>query len=139
MGSAGVGSVEVAAGAAQARPAGVLADPSRAHFAVRPEIINKTPPRSHVRALPVLSARLFLCLCVAVLVCLRQPWTHLQYLNKVYKYLFYKNLFYRLACLRRCLLGDSGVGALVSSLKEKQAGEEVVQEVLREEVRGACW
>lgn len=82
-GGVGVGAAEGAAGAAQGRPAGVLADPSRAHLAVQPEIINKTPPRSHVRALPFLSARLFLCLCVAVLLCLRHPWTHLQYLNKL--------------------------------------------------------
>lgn len=43
-------------------------------------------------------------------------------------------MFYRLVCLRRCLLEDSGVGALVSSLKVQQAREEVVPEVLREEV-----
>jgi len=65
----GQGSAQgAAAGAATGRPAGVLADPSRAHLAVRPEIMNKTPPRSHVRAMPVLSARLCVCVCVCVCV-----------------------------------------------------------------------
>jgi len=78
----GQGSAQgAAAGAATGRPAGVLADPSRAHLAVRPEIMNKTPPRSHVRAMPVLSARVCVCVCGGALVLLRVddlPWAHLE-------------------------------------------------------------
>lgn len=131
MVGAGVGAAEGAAGAAQGRPAGVLADPSRAHLAVRPEIINKTPPRSHVRALPVFCQRA--CFCVSVMLSSYASGNlGLTFNISINWDIIYKFLFYWLVCLRRCLLEDSGVGALVSSLKELQAGEELVPELLRE-------